>query len=157
MRAAGIPARVVVGYQGGEWNAAGQYLAVHQYDAHAWAEVWRADSGWVRIDPTTMVAPSRTEQGLEAAVQAEGSFLADSVFSARKISWLNGVRQQLDSVQYGWRRWVLGYDRAEQAELLKSLLGTLSVGRVALLAGGLFAAIGLFWLLMLGMAQRRVT
>lgn len=84
MRAAGIPARVVVGYQGGEWNDAGQYLAVHQYDAHAWAEVWLAGRGWVRIDPTTAVAPSRTEQGLEAAVQAEGTFLADAVFSPAK-------------------------------------------------------------------------
>ncbi|WP_245606745.1 transglutaminase TgpA family protein [Thiothrix lacustris] len=155
MRAAGIPARVVVGYQGGEWNAAGQYLAVHQYDAHAWTEVWLAGRGWVRVDPTTAVAPSRVEQGLEAAVQAEGSFLADSVLSARKMPWLNGVRQQFDAVQYGWRRWVLGYDREEQAALLKSALGDLSVGKVALFAGGLFAAIGLFWLLALGMAQRR--
>ncbi len=155
MRAAGIPARVVVGYQGGEWNAAGDYLAVHQYDAHAWTEVWLAGRGWVRIDPTTAVAPSRVEQGLEVAVQAEGSFLADSVFSTRKISWLHGLSQQLDTVQYGWRRWVLGYDREEQAAVLKSLLGTFSVGRVALLVAGLSAAIGLFWLLALGIRPRR--
>ncbi|MDQ5770959.1 transglutaminase TgpA family protein [Thiothrix subterranea] len=155
MRAAGIPARVVVGYQGGEWNAAGDYLAIHQYDAHAWAEVWLAGQGWVRVDPTTMVAPSRTEQGLEAAMQAEGSFLADSMFSVRKIVWLNGIRQQLDTVQYGWRRWVLGYDGAEQAALLKSLLGTFSVQGVALLMGGLLAAIGLLWLVLLGMTPRR--
>ncbi|UOG93088.1 MAG: DUF3488 and DUF4129 domain-containing transglutaminase family protein [Candidatus Thiothrix sulfatifontis] len=155
MRAAGIPARVVVGYQGGEWNAAGDYLAIHQYDAHAWAEVWLAGQGWVRVDPTTMVAPSRTEQGLEAAMQAEGSFLADSVFSVRKIAWLNGIRQQLDTVQYGWRRWVLGYDGAEQAALLKSLLGTFSVQGVALLMGGLLAAIGLLWLVLLGMTPGR--
>lgn len=155
MRAAGIPARVVVGYQGGEWNAAGDYLAIHQYDAHAWAEVWLTGQGWVRVDPTTMVAPSRTEQGLEAAMQAEGSFLADSMFSVRKIAWLNGIRQQLDTVQYGWRRWVLGYDGAEQAALLKSLLGTFSVQGVALLMGGLLAAIGLLWLVLLGMTPRR--
>ncbi|WGZ94761.1 MAG: DUF3488 and DUF4129 domain-containing transglutaminase family protein [Candidatus Thiothrix putei] len=155
MRAAGIPARVVVGYQGGEWNEVGQYLAVHQYDAHAWAEVWLTGQGWVRIDPTNAVAPSRTEQGLEAAVQAEGTFLADSVFSARKITWLNGIRQQFDTVQYGWRRWVVGYDREEQAALLKSLLGTFSIGRTALVVAGLFAAIGLFWLLTLGITQRQ--
>ncbi|OQX15758.1 MAG: transglutaminase [Thiothrix lacustris] len=155
MRAAGIPARVVVGYQGGEWNPAGEYLAIHQYDAHAWAEVWLAGQGWVRVDPTTRVAPSRTEQGLEAAMQAEGSFLADSVFSVRKIAWLNGIRQQLDTVQYGWRRWVLGYDGAEQAALLKALLGTFSVQGVALLMGGLLAAIGLLWLVLLGMTPRR--
>lgn len=154
MRAAGIPARVVVGYQGGEWNDSGKYLAVRQYDAHAWAEVWLAGQGWVRIDPTTAVAPSRTEQGLEAAVQAEGSFLQDNVFSTRKIAWLHGLSQQLDAVQYGWRRWVLGYDRDSQAALLKALLGSLSVGKVALLAGGLFAAIALAWLLMLGITKR---
>lgn len=155
MRAVGIPARVVVGYQGGEWNEAGQYLAVHQYDAHAWAEVWLPETGWQRVDPTTVVAPSRAEQGLEAAVQAEGSFLADSPFSTRKIAWLNGVRQQLDAVQYGWRRWVLGYDQEEQAALLKSMLGSLSVVKVALLAGSLFSAIAISWLVLLGMARRR--
>lgn len=155
MRAAGIPARVVVGYQGGEWNEAGQYLAVHQYDAHAWAEVWLPERGWVRVDPTTVVAPSRTEQGLEAAVRAEGSFLADSVFSVRKIAWLNTLNQQLDTVQYGWRRWVLGYDSAQQAELLKALLGSLSVSKVALLAGGVFGAIALGWLVVLGMTRRQ--
>ncbi|MEB4590446.1 DUF3488 and DUF4129 domain-containing transglutaminase family protein [Candidatus Thiothrix sp. Deng01] len=155
MRAAGIPARVVVGYQGGEWNETGQYLAVHQYDAHAWAEVWLPERGWVRVDPTTVVAPSRTEQGLEAAVRAEGSFLADSVFSVRKIAWLNTLNQQLDTVQYGWRRWVLGYDSAQQAELLKALLGSLSVAKVALLAGSVFGAIALGWLVLLGMTRRQ--
>ena len=154
MRAAGIPARVVVGYQGGEWNAQEQYLAVHQFDAHAWAEVWLPDTGWKRVDPTAMIAPERTEQGLEAAVKAEGSFLEHSTFSSRKFQWLNGLRQKLDAIQYGWQRWVLGYDSDSQAAFLKSLLGELSVMRIAMLAGGVFAAIVLGWLLILGLAQR---
>lgn len=154
MRAAGIPARVVTGYQGGEWNAKAQYLAVHQYDAHAWAEVWQPGTGWQRVDPTAMIAPERTEQGLEAAVRAEGSFLESSTFSARKFAWLNAVRQQLDAVQYGWQRWVLGYDSDAQADFLKSLLGELTLVRVATLAGSVFAVIVLGWLLLLGLARR---
>ncbi|KAG1663467.1 Protein-glutamine gamma-glutamyltransferase [Nymphon striatum] len=72
MRAAGIPARVVTGYQGGEWNEEGQFLAVHQFDAHAWTEVWLEGQGWVRFDPTSMVAPSRIEKNLETAMESEG-------------------------------------------------------------------------------------
>lgn len=151
MRAAGIPARVVTGYQGGEWNATGQYLSVHQFDAHAWTEVWLAESGWARIDPTTMVAPDRVEQGLEAAMRTEGSFLENQLFTPRKIEWLNRLRQQIDSVQYGWRRFVLGYDRDAQSEFFKNLLGELTIKKVAATLGGLMIALGLLWMLLLGL------
>ena len=104
MRAVGIPARVVTGYQGGEWNAKGQFLAVHQFDAHAWTEVWLEGKGWLRFDPTAMVAPERIEKNLEAAVQNEGSFLESKFLSMQKIKWLKGLRKQLDSFQYGWQR-----------------------------------------------------
>lgn len=155
MRAAGIPARVVTGYQGGEWNAAGQYLSVHQFDAHAWTEVWLADSGWIRIDPTTMVAPERVEQGLEAAMRTEGSFLENQLFTPRKIEWLNKMRQQIDSVQYGWRRFVLGYDQDAQSEFFKRLFGELTLKKVAFTLGGLLIALGLLWMLMLGLKPER--
>jgi transglutaminase-like putative cysteine protease len=154
MRAAGIPARVVAGYQGGEWNPAGGYLSVHQFDAHAWTEVWLEDAGWVRIDPTTMVAPQRTERGLEAAMQQEGSFLEDQFFSTRKVVWLNQLRQKMDSVQHGWRRWVLGYDNQTQSELLQQWLGEITVQKIAMVAGGLFAATGLLWLLLAGAGRQ---
>ncbi len=154
MRAVGIPARVVVGYQGGEWNEQGHYLAVHQFDAHAWAEVWLPEQGWIRVDPTSMVAPERTERGLEAALQNEGSFLEDSLFSARKLGWLKALRQQLDWMQYGWQRWVLSYDGETQADLLKKFLGDLSPGKIALTVGGLFAVILLFWLVLLGLTRK---
>ena len=68
MRAAGIPARVVTGYQGGEFNALGGYTIVRQADAHAWAEVWLARRGWVRVDPTAAISPERVQSGLSAAV-----------------------------------------------------------------------------------------
>ncbi|HRJ51457.1 MAG TPA: transglutaminaseTgpA domain-containing protein [Candidatus Thiothrix moscowensis] len=154
MRAAGIPARVVAGYQGGEWNAQGQYLAVHQYDAHAWAEVWQQGKGWVQIDPTAVIAPQRVEQGLEAAVQAEGSFLQGQLLSTRHLPWLNGLRHKLDAVQYGWQRWVLGYDQTTQMDLLHAILGELTLLRVATLVGGVLVVILLGWLLMLGLARR---
>ncbi len=64
MRAAGVPARVVTGYLGGEWNPVGGYLIVRQSDAHAWTEVWLEGSGWTRIDPTAVVAPERLERGI---------------------------------------------------------------------------------------------
>ncbi|MEZ5534061.1 MAG: DUF3488 and transglutaminase-like domain-containing protein [Thiolinea sp.] len=155
MRAAGIPARVVAGYQGGEWNAAGGYLSVHQFDAHAWTEVWLENEGWVRIDPTTMVAPERTERGLEAAMQQEGSFLENQLFSTRKVAWLNQLRQKMDSVQHGWRRWVLGYDNQTQSQLLQKLFGEITVQKMAVVFGSLFAAIALLWLLLAGVGRHK--
>ena len=155
MRAAGIPARIVVGYLGGEWNKTGDYLSVRQYDAHAWTEVWLADKGWVRIDPTSMVAPSRVEGGLEAAVEYEGSFLEDQLFSVHQFEWLDGIREKMDAIQYGWKRWILGYDKDSQANLLKMILDKLSSIPLAALVGILFLGIFLLWFVMLGLMSRR--
>jgi len=91
MRAAGIPARIVVGYLGGKWSAEGDYLAVRQYDAHAWTEVWLKGEGWRRVDPTSYVAPSRVEGGLEAAVEYEGSFLVLDKMSSVPLAVLVGA------------------------------------------------------------------
>lgn len=154
MRAVGIPARVVIGYQGGEWNEQGKYLAVHQFDAHAWAEVWLPNQGWLRVDPTSMVAPERTEQGLEAALKKEGSFLEQSVFSSRKFAWLNSIRKQLDSMQYGWQRWVLSYDDETQTQFLSKLLGELSFTKIALFALSLFGCLLLIWMIWLGLTRQ---
>lgn len=154
MRAAGIPARVVTGYQGGEWNEKGNYLAVHQYDAHAWTEVWLEGSGWVRFDPTSMVAPQRIEQNLETAVQEEGSFLEGKLLSTAKYSWLDGLRKNLDSSQYAWRKFVLGYDKEAQSQFMKHLFGKVSILKVALAVTIVFAVILLLWLIALGLTRR---
>ncbi len=117
MRAAGVPARVVVGYQGGEVNAVSGDLIVRQSDAHAWAEVWLQGRGWVRVDPTAAVAPQRVERGLAGAVPA-------SEFRSRRVeepAWLRSMRWGLDGLISGWNRWVLGYDRARQARLFEWL------------------------------------
>ncbi len=157
MRAVGIPARVVAGYQGGEWNEKGQFLAVHQFDAHAWTEVWLEGQGWQRFDPTAMVAPQRIEQNLEAAMQQEGSFLEDKLLSLNKMKWLDGLRQQFDSMQYGWQRFVLNYDTETQQDFLKNLFGEMTIQKTMMIVGGFFGAIILLWVGFLGMLKKRET
>ena len=152
LRAAGIPARVVAGYQGGEFNPAGNYVQVRQFDAHAWVEYWQAGQGWVSVDPTFQVAPERIEQGLEEALTGEQSFLEDSPFSPlryRNLSWLNELRLAWDNINYGWQRWVLGYQSQQQLEFLQRWLGrvdaqSLVVGLVG--GGGLLLGLLSLWL-----------
>jgi transglutaminase-like putative cysteine protease len=121
MRAAGIPARVVTGYQGGELNPLGNYLIVRQADAHAWAEVWLQNRGWVRTDPTAAIAPTRIEQGRAALDQLAG---ADGFFTVRQDLWGRAWLQlQLgwDAVNYQWVQWVVGYGQDRQNQLLSQL------------------------------------
>lgn len=123
LRAAGIPARLVTGYQGGEWSPEG-YLSVRQYDAHAWVEVWNGVE-WLRYDPTAAVSPDRIEWGLEQAMAAEGSFLADKILSPHRfkaVNWLNNLRLEWENLNYQWSRWVLSYDSKRQSEVLKKWL-----------------------------------
>jgi protein-glutamine gamma-glutamyltransferase len=139
LRAAGIPARVVAGYQGGEYNPSGRYVQVRQFDAHAWVEYWRPGAGWVSVDPTFQVAPERIEQGLEEALADEQSFLEGSPFSPlryRQLAWLNKLRLGWDGLNYGWQRWVLGYQGAQQLQLLQRWFGSLDSGLLALSLGG---------------------
>lgn len=116
MRAAGIPARIVTGYQGGELNTIGNYLTVRQADAHAWVEVWLQDDGWVRVDPTAAVSPARVEAGVAAAVpQAEPlPFMMRGVYP-----WLRRARMTWDSVANSWNQAVLGYTQDRQRQLMR--------------------------------------
>jgi len=137
MRALGIPARIVTGYQGGERNPVDGYWLVRQADAHAWAEVWVAGRGWVRVDPTAAVAPQRIERGLRLGQFASGQDLAARSL-ARRL-WFN-----LDAIGNAWNQWVLSYDRNRQQSLLARLGVAASDWRqlAALLAGVLAALIG---------------
>jgi transglutaminase-like putative cysteine protease len=148
MRAAGVPARVVTGYQGGELNDVGGYYIVRQSDAHAWAEVWLQGRGWVRVDPTAAVSPARVQSGLAAAVPGGG---AQPLFGRPSSGWLLKLRLNLDLIAYHWNQWVLGYDSGRQFSLLSKLgLSDISWQKLALeLAGVLALLIGLFALLML--------
>ncbi|MGB0865966.1 MAG: transglutaminase TgpA family protein [Granulosicoccaceae bacterium] len=154
MRAAGIPARVVAGYQGGEWNEEEQYFAVRQYDAHAWTEVWLQGRGWVRFDPTARVAPDRVEQNLREALKEEGSFLSGSPFAMSRYNWMGDIRRSWDAAQYRWRKFVINYDGDSQLELLTSLLGKLNSTRIGIAALLVLLGIGLIWGFALGLFKR---
>lgn len=126
MRAAGVPARVVVGYQGGEVNPFEGYTMVYQYNAHAWAEVWLEEQGWVRLDPTAAVAPERISLGVQAVLGDQPGFLEDSRFSMmrfRNTEWLNTLRLRLDAMDYAWNRWVVSYDEDLQLQFLEAIFG----------------------------------
>jgi protein-glutamine gamma-glutamyltransferase len=137
MRAVGIPARVVVGYMGGEFNPYDGTLVVRQYDAHAWAEVWLPAQGWVRVDPTAAVSPARIQQGSSSVLQDQDSFLQDDAFSLirfRESPWLNTVRLRLEMLDYAWNRFVLNYDNDSQFRLLNTLFGFLSNTKLMVVA-----------------------
>lgn len=118
MRAAGVPARVVGGYLGGELNPVDGYLVVRQADAHAWAEVWLAGRGWVRVDPTAAVSPARVESGLAASV-SDGETLPALIRADAR--WLRGLRYRWEAVNNAWNQWVLGYNPQRQREFLTRL------------------------------------
>ncbi|SFM55123.1 transglutaminase TgpA family protein [Marinobacter zhejiangensis] len=142
LRVAGIPARIVVGYQGGEPGAGGEYLIVRQYDAHAWVEAWLPGQGWVRVDPTAAIAPSRIDGGLREAVAEEGSFLENSWGSPQRYSDIPLVQWaslQLDRMNYQWQRWVVGYQGQTQMDLLSRLPGQWGLKELGYFSAGLVA------------------
>ncbi|MBD9484170.1 DUF3488 domain-containing transglutaminase family protein [Pseudomonas sp. PDM14] len=159
LRAAGIPARVVAGYQGGELSGDRSYVSVRQFDAHAWVEYWLPEKGWIAVDPTFQVAPERIELGLEEAVSAEQSFLEESPLSLlryRNVSWVNGLRMTWDNINYGWQRWVLGYQSEEQLQTLRRWFGELEWRRLVLaLVGGGAVLLGVVALLLFRPWQHR--
>ncbi|MCV6606420.1 MAG: transglutaminase-like domain-containing protein, partial [Porticoccaceae bacterium] len=161
MRGGGVPARVVTGYQGAEQHPDG-YLLVHQYNAHAWAEVWLPEKGWIRVDPTAAVAPERIEQGAESFFSDSQSALTEGGFSLsrfRHIDLLNKLRLQLDALDYYWSKWVLGY-QSQQKSLLQRWLGEVSwrsIGLLLLATGALVVGSVLLWLLRGSLRARRRT
>lgn len=138
MRALGVPARIVTGYQGAELNPVDGYWLVRQSHAHAWAEYWQAGRGWVRADPTAAVAPERIER--TAALQAPPGLMADA-FDAVAPTLLRRLRNTLEALDNGWNQWVLNYARGQQMELLKGLgFRTPSFEHLGYLLAGLIAA-----------------
>ncbi|WP_428617642.1 transglutaminaseTgpA domain-containing protein [Shewanella sp.] len=146
-RQSGLPARMVTGYQGGEWNQAAGYLSVYQYMAHAWVEVWLDGKGWQRYDPTAMIAPERVDDGFDAFFNGEQSYLINNPFSSlrlRQYPLLNNLRMSLASIDYYWSKWVLGFDEERQNQLLKDLLGEISATKLAIFVIAAFGVIALF-------------
>jgi hypothetical protein len=150
MRAAGIPARVVTGYHGGEVNPFDNIVTVRQSDAHAWAEVFLPGRGWQRIDPTAAAAPGRLEQGLARAVpQAEQALILRPEFE-----WLRRLRYQWEATAHKWNVWVLGYSPERQRELM-SRFGMREADWRSLTAT-LFTALGLVTVALLLWSLRRL-
>ncbi len=144
LRAAGIPSRVVTGYQGGEWNDQGNFLVIHQYDAHAWVEAWLDGRGWVRLDPTAAVAPNRIEAGIRDALATEGSFLQNDPLSLARFDHIDVVRwlrMQLEYSNFLWQDWVVNYDRERQFDLFSGWLGDDAMRRSGLLLAGMALAV----------------
>jgi len=146
MRAAGVPARVVTGYQGGEYNPIGGYLIVRQSDAHAWSEIWVEGRGWLRVDPTAAVAPERIERGLIGAV-GEGEPVPGRLRDASD-AWLQ-VELTWDTLNDFWNERVVRFNAARQVDMLERLgfespdWRTLGLGLTASLAA-FFVALSLY-------------
>ncbi len=148
MRAAGIPARVVTGYQGGEYNTLGGYYILRQADAHAWAEVWLQERGWVRYDPTAAIAPDRIQSGLGASLSDNAAL----PFLLRTQSpLLLRLRLNLDALSNQWNQWVLSYDNERQFALLSRLgMQDITWQKLALyMFAGVATLAGIFALFML--------
>jgi hypothetical protein len=134
MRMAGIPTRIVTGYQGGWYNELGNYLLVRQSDAHAWTEVWFPERGWSRVDPTAAVSPLRIQQGSLSVLAYPRHFL--------DYSWLRGLRNSVDVIQRRWNDIVIEYGASRQARLFAPL--GLDHMTPATLVGVLIFAIAVF-------------
>jgi len=140
MRAGGVPARVVTGYLGGQWNPYDGTLVVRQSDAHAWAEVWLHGRGWTRVDPTAVVAPERLRRGIL-------DLLPGSVSAPERLvhawPWLGAALERWEALNGWWNERVVGFDSRSQLDLLRQL----GLRSPALRdAGWAFAAALLIWL-----------
>jgi len=137
MRVAGVPARMVGGYQGGEAHPTGKYLLVHQYDAHAWVEYWQKGKGWVHADPTAAIAPHRIEMGsLRESLDEESLLFSPfSDLDMRNLPMLEELRMMVDYIDYLWFKNVVSFDNESQSKLLQAFLGKVTPERIGILLG----------------------
>src|SRR6185369_6771693 len=150
MRAAGVPARVVTGYLGGDMNPVDARFTVRQSDAHAWGEVYLVDRGWTRVDPTALSVPRRLDEGLARSVAAAGAL---PLIPRPEMEWLRSLRYNWEAITHQWNLLVLGYNPERQRELM-SRLGMQDADWMEL-ASTLLAALGAFVLLLFAWMLRR--
>ncbi len=143
MRAAGLPARVVTGYQGGTYNRFADYWILRQSDAHAWDEVWIEGQGWLRVDPTGSIAAERVEHGLNDIVSA-GAPLTSRW--QQRTPWFTDLRLRLDALRLLWRQRILGFDQSSQEKLLGLLHIPDPDGQKLALLLGVCLISGMSWL-----------
>jgi len=123
-RAAGIPARVVIGYQGAEKNPLSDYWIVRYANAHAWTEIWLENEGWVRVDPTSAIAPHRIEEQLQQDYSQRDSLFGDFGFEAvdlDDIGWMKRFEYWMDQASSGWNDWILDYNQNTQQRVFEGL------------------------------------
>ncbi|MBH0004158.1 DUF3488 and transglutaminase-like domain-containing protein [Pseudoalteromonas sp. SWYJZ12] len=135
-RTAGIPARLVSGYLGGELNQDNNTLTVRQYDAHAWVEVYLQNEGWVIFDATAVVAPERLNGSLSQNEELNDEFKSNLDFGLVSLSnfpAINWLRLELENLDYQWSSWVLGFDEEKQNDFLKSIFGSKNIWLVPLM------------------------
>ncbi len=176
MRAAGVPARIVVGYQGGEFNNWGSYYNVKQSDAHAWSEIWVDHKGWERVDPTAVVAPERVSFGAESFAELSALGPLNGQSRLEQLSQLSGrsgwrwlVRNVVlawQSVDQQWNLLVLGYNQDQQETVMDGVLAFLKrfgIDNVSWLGGttmallAIFSVLGMGTLAMLALDRTRAT
>jgi protein-glutamine gamma-glutamyltransferase len=147
MRSAGIAARVVGGYLGGELNPYGNYLILRQSDAHAWAEVMLGDRGWVRVDPTAVVAPARIAQDATRALPPDEVAARMGLADYGPLAgWVRGAGMGWDALNNRYHKWVTGYGFGRQKRLL-ARFGIQTANRhgrllAALMAAGIVCVLG---------------
>ena len=149
MRAVGIPARVVTGYLGGEWNPVGGYLIVRQSDAHAWTEIWLEGSGWTRVDPTAVVEPDRLLRGVYEVMDGASE---PAGMAMRRTALLARLAQYWDGASTWWRERVVEFSFRSQLSFL-SRLGIQAPGWQHL--GWAFSGALLLWLIWVTSTLRR--
>jgi transglutaminase-like putative cysteine protease len=163
MRLAGIPARVVIGYQGGIYNPVGGYLLVRQADAHAWSEVWIDGFGWKRVDPTAFVSPERVEYGADVSQSLTSrdrlseSDRSDAIRRALSKGFLKKIFETLeyywDNINNNWNLWIMSYDRYRQRDFLENL-GIRDINWMAMLLGIVFIIFILLFIISLVLKRR---
>lgn len=152
MRLLEVPARVVTGYQGGEQNPVDGFMTVRQSDAHAWAEVWLQGQGWVRIDPTSVVAPVRIQGGAGEVARQAGR---GSTATGTDVPWLRSLRYNWEAVENSWNQWVLTYSMERQQALVERLGLAPRLESVILLLALIMSAL-LAWLAFVSLRPRLV-
>jgi len=146
LRLANVPARIVTGYQGGEVQS-GNVISVHQFDAHAWVEAWDNHKGWMRIDPTAIVAPNRVLSGLLSMVQNRQEFRKQSPFSLTNLKEyvvFNQLRLFIANIDHTWDQSILSYNQERQKSLFKKIFGNMKAVNFSYALIGSFVSIGLF-------------
>ena len=146
MRMAGIPSRIVTGYQGGWYSEIGNYLLVRQSDAHAWTEVWLPEKGWTRVDPTAAVSPLRVQQGSRGALSAPRHML--------DFNWVRSVRNGVDLIEQRWNDWIIEFSSQSQAQMFSQF--GLDYVSPAVLTSMLFGVLGIIALLVLPVLSRLI-